>query len=362
MVEITLVMANKRLSRLPALESRAWSVPQLQGRAYELYSVVKQQLFTNDAMKYLYPPEFAQGLGYRSLRVSPSQPYLAWERRPYPGSFEHIRLSLEEQRTSFEAAVAVLKRLGVEYWPTQGTLVALMRYGAMMGRLSKGKVDVVDHDMDFMVRVEHLEHWFNLATSVTSSMLERGWEWCELELGLFPLVCIIVEPFYHRVEFGPYVKEGPNIHLSPAGSFVRASEPKYTPPSLDGLPDSGLERLLGRQLSAQLVYPLRYCRGYDESVMCPHDGVQLLRELYALESWADNCFAVPVFTSKRNMKDARNVHLSTEGLEKIDLAILSKRATELACGGWVSFRGELRQCNFTRTRRISYKGIPVYGG
>ena len=42
----------------------------------------------------------------------------------------------------------MLKRLKRPFFPSRGTLIGLVRHGKMQGRLSTGKVDVVDRDMD----------------------------------------------------------------------------------------------------------------------------------------------------------------------------------------------------------------------
>ena len=64
------------------------------------------------------------------------------------------------------------------FWPTKGTLLAMLRYGAWHGELSEGKMDIVDRDMDFAVLVSSAETWFRLVSHATNYLREKGWEGC----------------------------------------------------------------------------------------------------------------------------------------------------------------------------------------
>jgi hypothetical protein len=51
----------------------------------------------------------------------------------------------------FTTVLAVLEEIGVEFWPIGGTLIGALRYGRIAGQLTKGKIDSIDDDLEFMV-------------------------------------------------------------------------------------------------------------------------------------------------------------------------------------------------------------------
>ncbi len=61
--------------------------------------------------------------------------------------FFHVAFR-KDQLVSFHDCLRMLKRLKRPFFPSRGTLIGLVRHGKMQGRLSTGKVDVVDRDMD----------------------------------------------------------------------------------------------------------------------------------------------------------------------------------------------------------------------
>lgn len=61
-----------------------------------------------------------------------------------------------------------------EYWPTEGTLIALLRYGSLPGKLSQGKVDVVDKDIQFMLLAQTEDEFSAFVERVRSHILARG--------------------------------------------------------------------------------------------------------------------------------------------------------------------------------------------
>ena len=46
------------------------------------------------------------------------------------------------------------------HWPHKGTLIALLRYGRIIGDLGDGIEDQVDYDLDWMVEGDSEEKWF----------------------------------------------------------------------------------------------------------------------------------------------------------------------------------------------------------
>merc|ERR1712154_218987 len=93
-----------------------------------------------------------------------------------------------EQRSAFQTVTSVFNDLGLVYFASGGTLIALLRYGEMIGELSDGKFDVVDRDMDWMVRVTGLQNWFDICLAISKALVARGWRHCELMYeGIVPI-------------------------------------------------------------------------------------------------------------------------------------------------------------------------------
>lgn len=69
-----------------------------------------------------------------------------------------------------EELFAFLNTLGVEWWPTEGTLIGILRYGANIVNLpSFGKIST-DTDIDIMIRAESDEDWKKLRQRLTKEI------------------------------------------------------------------------------------------------------------------------------------------------------------------------------------------------
>ena len=143
------------------------------------------------------------------LPVPPSPVRLVWEPHVRKNPME-INVSDKEKERAFTDAVQTLTALGQDWFPAGGSLIALLRYGELHGHLADGKVDVVDTDLDFNVRVEGQRHWLRTVGRLTRMMLALGWSDCQLlyrwgaPLG-GSLKCTIEEPFDFALDFEPYV-------------------------------------------------------------------------------------------------------------------------------------------------------------
>lgn len=59
-----------------------------------------------------------------------------------------------------------------------GTLIGFLRYGRLEGRLSNGKVDLVDDDIDLIVVLPSVRRWFEFVVDFTRALTDRGWKGC----------------------------------------------------------------------------------------------------------------------------------------------------------------------------------------
>lgn len=61
-----------------------------------------------------------------------------------------------------ESIFNLLNEMDVEWWPTEGTLIGILRYGGCFGNLPSIGYIGTDTDIDVMIRVESEEEWENL--------------------------------------------------------------------------------------------------------------------------------------------------------------------------------------------------------
>eukprot|EP00913_Durusdinium_trenchii_P024484 g22985.t1 len=299
-------------------------------------------------------------LGVVGLLVPPS----ALNRAPHMKQIPKVVLNRQEQHSAFSECVAVLESNQVQYFPSRGTLIGLVRYGDLQGKLSGFKVDVVDRDMDWMVHVDSADSWFHLAQQISASLLDKGWHSCQLTVAsevlclgeIHSMKCIRIEPYVASVDFDAY-------HLLPgrlclgfrdeqlSSPYRRCAETAET--AVDRGAETGAAGAARRCFGAQEVFPLQKCRApVVGSVPCPRDPVAYLAQLYDAEtsaaltaSRARRCWALPSITESRAPNDPRNQLLRQQGLNGSDVALLRRSAEELHGEGYASFREELERCN-----------------
>lgn len=73
----------------------------------------------------------------------------------------------------------IMEEAGVDWFPYEGTLIALLRHGFRSGELSNGKQDVVDHDVDVLVGVISETHWLQLRWFINNKLRH----WAQTPLG-----------------------------------------------------------------------------------------------------------------------------------------------------------------------------------
>jgi len=103
------------------------------------------------------------------------------ERKPLRGASEEaVHDGWREIKESMDNAAGV----GTEWWPIMGTLIGLLRYGRLHGRLSDGKVDLVDDDIDLLVVIPSADAWLAFCLKLTKLLRQVGWLGCAHALQL----------------------------------------------------------------------------------------------------------------------------------------------------------------------------------
>jgi len=254
----------------------------------------------------------------------------------------------------------------VEWWPTDGTLLALLRYGDLRGHLTNGKVDVVDRDLDFMVGVHNESDWEDVQ-HLFPSLLEYNAAPDDVECGaridgrtqrhflasqfvldsvectycagerasqrhFNPRACVVVSMQRYLIDSRKRVAIVQRI-CNETGGCVTVS---------DAAP---LQHWRG-ELPLRLLRPFGLCRGPGgASLPCPRSAVAVLSLLNEGEHAAGgaSCLAFPFITGERQADDERNWRLLDEGLDTRDLDMLVRFSHGLASHGFASFWGEISE-------------------
>ena len=95
----------------------------------------------------------------------------------------HIK-TFTEFRRQYDKAIKevfrLLSSIGVEWWPTEGTLIGILRYGHNFARddLSFAPLGT-DSDIDIMVRVDDDQDWDDLRSTIKEMLSLAGWARCQ---------------------------------------------------------------------------------------------------------------------------------------------------------------------------------------
>jgi hypothetical protein len=80
-----------------------------------------------------------------------------------------------------ESLFRLLNRMGLEWWPTEGTLIGVLRYGGNFAKLPSIGYIATDTDIDIMVRAESDEHWKVVSETLSKQITQLpGFKACRL--------------------------------------------------------------------------------------------------------------------------------------------------------------------------------------
>ena len=259
----------------------------------------------------------------------------------------------EQHIEALADAAAVFDSEGLEWWPCRGTLIALLRHGKRSGVLSKGKLDVVDHDVDIMVCVSSHEKWAEQRLSVEKKLQERGWSHCferysasesyeghQYHFARGDLwLCTRTDPKV-TLDIATYIIDGPIAYAQkyclPSSHSALRSRCWF--PQNDGTFRGSRGRL---RISA--IRPLKRCKAGHLSVPCPREPLETLRATMTV-NFTGSCVALPDIEQRleRDLYDSDKDAWLSEGLTKEDVEILRQRAADLDKEGYLSMTPYLR--------------------
>jgi len=118
---------------------------------------------------------------YQQLIVFPSSNQAVWNLHE-PGHLEANWPTVDTARDAFRDAISAFHELGAIFFPVKGSLIGILRYGASIGELADGKVDMVDNDLDFWVQTNYSD-WGSFCHKFTDKLIRAGWSYCMLHNG-----------------------------------------------------------------------------------------------------------------------------------------------------------------------------------
>lgn len=266
------------------------------------------------------------------------------------------------------------RRVG-PFFPTSGTLISLLRYGALVGNLTDGRSDFVDNDLDFFVLVPGSRPSLWSEVFVPCMLRSLGVDlrdWSGVQTGNLQSKAIAHDAVWQCSDMTharPMVREGmPKVSseveqwISMDSDYLQCQRkpmghidaddmeqtvvvdlvrvltlPGGAVPNQDtGVAVGGWDR--AEEIPLQLLLPSSTCRMLDQTVPCPRDPVRLLQRRSNFHSTGrGGCLALPEITADRCSYHPDNVRLLRTGLGDRDLAILNRTASELKSQGHASF-------------------------
>ena len=246
-------------------------------------------------------------------------------------------------------AKTVFEELQLEWWPSRGTLIALLRHGKRSGLLSNGKVDAVDHDVDVMLALPSLQDWPSIRASIHKKLVERGWHscigrrstretyWAWANAHDDVLMCARRNPTI-TLDIFTYITDGPVVYAQ-----------KYCIPRERGsgcwFPHDGTFHRGHGKLRVSAIRPLGQCKAGSLSVPCPRKPLEALKASAALFTNI-SCVALPDVADRIQYDSdhhARNSWLA-EGLKQEDVDVLRARAAQLRREGYMSMAPYIENC------------------
>eukprot|EP00439_Symbiodinium_sp_Y106_P014573 s718_g2.t1 len=287
-----------------------------------------------------WPIQYAEKLrsGMQGYVLENLQSIDAWAAE----SQEEVTITDEQHIEALADAAAVLGSEGLDWWPARGTLIALLRHGRRSGLLSKGRLDVVDHDVDVMVGVSSDEEWVQRRPAIQKKLEARGWNACferhsvaasygsfEYNLARRDLfLCTRTNPRV-TLDIATYITEG---RIAFAQQYCPGDGIGCWIPRTDG----SFRGSQGR-LRVSAIKPFGRCKAGDLSVPCPRKPLEALRAMTGI-NFTKSCVALPDIKERldRNIYASDKDQWLSEGLTREDVDILRRRAADLDRAGYMS--------------------------
>jgi len=260
----------------------------------------------------------------------------------------------EAHAQALEDIKVVMEKVGLEWWPCRGTLIALLRHGRRSAVLASGRVDVVDHDVDVMVGIPSVGDWMHRQRwEVNQALMERGWDACfgrysvdhdhgtlELQLAREDLILCTRRNPEIVLDIATYViDKGQSVYAQRyCTNDLHGGAGCYVPR------DSGTLRAFFGRLRKSAIHPLQRCKAYDSWVPCPVNPLETLKATMKATNFTRHCVAFPD-VAERKRRGYLSDQQMTEQLTLEDVEMLRKKAAQFDHEGYMSMTPYFSSCD-----------------
>eukprot|EP00434_Breviolum_minutum_P021674 symbB.v1.2.019132.t1/scaffold1546.1/size112474/4 len=251
-------------------------------------------------------------------------------------------------REAFLGMANALRQAGgqLEWWPTEGTLISLMRYGESGQKLPGQQSDIAaGGDIEFMVWAQTQDTFQSIALELLQHLRPNTWhcleqptilaqyywkgthaESSQFELDYFECNYVSMCDPTHLVQVQLH-RYQVNQRLGLA--FLQQLGPSGRRP--DGVLPWAWRK--NSSLPLKAIRPLAKCKAYTLQVPCPRRAIWILER----SGEYSKCVALPMVTWARVGLDMRNRDFLRQGLSLADLRYLEEKAKQLHQEGVQSF-------------------------
>jgi len=261
----------------------------------------------------------------------------------YNNSSLYANSNLQIINTYHKAAkqvFTILNKLKVEWWPTEGTLIGMLRWGDNFGTIHDG-ILATDTDIDVMIRVKDEEEWNQLKQQIETELLKDSlWTNCE-ELDAGGITRLPKFTCYTSHTFGRKCYHNDNIHLDLHSYMVDEEQNLIFMDPICKISDKCKDKYPFQNWNGKAPYrglivdnkgDLAQAKFNDMVVPCPFKALELLGKWHGNE-YVDGELHLPVNNCILKDKWRENAYNLTAG-DKIKLCHISK---QLASNGMSSF-------------------------
>ncbi|CAE7347226.1 unnamed protein product, partial [Symbiodinium necroappetens] len=247
-------------------------------------------------------------------------------------------------KRALKQAIAAMNACGLQrrFVPSEGTLIALLRYGKLAFDLG-GVVDHVDKDIDMKIFVRSQAEFLLKLECIVSYLQGRsgkGWSWaCSPPNYGTTLPEDNGEPWFFSCVLarrdGGLETFGSSVDVGFARFFIAGDSLRM---ALNCSKNSYCQKLRQEAGSVkEFLLPLGKCKAYDTELPCPKSPVSMMQRSQEHTNDFKGHIALPAVAVERCSFHSGTARLLQRGLELRQMLSLREEAHKLHHGGWASF-------------------------
>jgi hypothetical protein len=237
--------------------------------------------------------------------------------------------------------------LNIEWFPIEGTLIGLLRYGQHFGKIGT-RYNLVDGDIDVFMRADSISDYKTKKNRISQFLVnEKRWIRCIEHHG------ICGKCFYKNKFETPLIWP---IYVDFMGYIVEGDVVTSTGP--DGYPFE----VWDAKLPKEIIFPYKKCKFYDVELKCPNNFIDFIAG-YSNRCYTHGSIAYPDTYNHKLYNSHWTQYLNDDEpdypLTNPEIADLKKYAKELHDKGFASFYDTLNDPKeYEKYRALAYPTVP----